>query len=274
MVIVVVGRIHDRLRRRIFAPLLLALGLGRRRYTGDPRLACAEEASRTTYGEASESILRSLGVHVPRRTIWIFVQELAPYVEQGTRSVPLHEENGAHLADGTYVPGWSRGRLHEVNIAVRQRASDHSVEVLGIQIGGPARAVLGPMPVDRLATDDALTYSTDGTAEWHSVCHVHFIRRLTALLVEEKGLMQMAEREAVARDLSGVLGHLGALVEKHQLDGNRAAVTDRVAATLAHWERWALTSNGEGYVRRGDTFGRVTEPPSSSPRSRIGAGGC
>jgi hypothetical protein len=78
MVIVVVGRVYDRRRRPTFAPLLLALGLGRRRYTRDLRLACAEEASRTTYGEASESILRSLGVHVPRRTIWSFVQELAP----------------------------------------------------------------------------------------------------------------------------------------------------------------------------------------------------
>jgi hypothetical protein len=234
MVVVVVGRIFDRLRRRTFAPLLLALGLGRRRYTRDLRLACAEEASRTTYGEASESILRSLGVHVPRRTIWSFVQELGPWVEQGTRSVPIVEREGAHLADGTYVRGWRKGRQHEVNIAVRQNAHDHSLEVTGIQIGGPARGVLGPGTVDRLVTDDALAYSAEGVARWHSLCHVHFVRRVTGLLAEERGLMSMEEREAVARDLSGVLAHLRASVELHRRDGNRAAVTDRVTATLVH----------------------------------------
>ncbi len=235
-VVVEVGRIYDRLRRRTFVPVLLALGLGRRHYTRDLRLACAEEASRTTYGEASESIQRSLGVIVPRRSIWNFVQELAPWVEQGTRSVPIREEEGAHLADGTYVRGWRRGRQHEVNVAVRQRASDHSVEVVGIQLGGPAGAVLGPEPIDRLVTDDAPAYSGEA-ARWHSLCHVHFLRRVTALLTEERGLMDTLEREGVVRDLAGVLAHLRASVARHQLDGNRVAVTDRVAATLAHLGR-------------------------------------
>jgi hypothetical protein len=249
-----VGRVYDRLHRRTFAPVLLALGLGRKRYTRDLRLACAEEASRTTYGEASESILRSLGVHVPRRTVWNFVQELAPYAEQGMRSVPIREEDGAHLADGTYVRGWRKGRQHEVNIAVRQRALDHSIEVVGIQIGGPAGAVLGPGAVDRLVTDDALAYSAD-SARWHSLCHVHFLRRVAGLLTEERGLMEMAEREAVVRELSGVLAHLRASVTKHSLDGNRVAVTDRIAATLVNLgrigtelERRGLRQTGR-YVR-------------------------
>lgn len=234
-ILVGVQRVRDRQQRRTFTPLLLALGLGRRRYTRDLRVACAEEASRTTYGEASESIQRSLGVRVPRRTIWNMVQELAPYVEQGARSVPVREEDGATLADGTYVRGWRKGRQHEVNIAVRQRASDHSIEVTGIQIGGPARGVLGPGTVDRLVTDDALAYSAEGVARWHSLCHVHFVRRVTALLAEERGLMSLEEREGIARDLTGVLAHLRASVELHRRDGNGAAVTDRVAATLAHF---------------------------------------
>lgn len=235
-VVLEVGRVYDRLHRRTFAPVLLALGMERRRYTRDLRLACAEEASRTSYGEASGSIERSLGVIVPRRSIWNFVQELAPWVEQGTRRVPIREEDGAHLADGTYVRGWRRGRQHEVNIAVRQRTSDHSVEVVGIQIGGPPRAVLGPNPIERLVTDDAPEYSGE-VAQWHSLCHVHFLRRVTTLLTEERGLMVVEEREAVVRELAGVLGHLRASVAKHQLDGNRTAVTDRVAATLADFGR-------------------------------------
>ncbi|MGI0156360.1 MAG: hypothetical protein ACREDE_09575, partial [Thermoplasmata archaeon] len=236
---------------RTFAPLLLALGLGRRRYTRDLRWACAEEASRTTYGEASESILQSLGVHLPRRTIWNFAQEIGPWVELGAKRVPLKEEEGAQLADGTYVRGWRRGRQHEVNLAVRQRASDHSVEVIGIQIGGPARAVLGSEMVERLTTDDALAYSAEGVARWHSLCHVHFVRRVTALLAEEKGLMAMAEREAVARALTGLLAHLRASVELHRRDGNRIAVTDRVASTLQEFGRIGGELERRGLLQAG-----------------------
>jgi hypothetical protein len=256
-----VQRVRDRLERRTFAPLLIALGLGRRRYTRDLRLACAEEASRTTYGEASDSLRRSLGVIVPRRTIWNFVMEFGPYLEQSLRSVPLEETEGAQLADGTYVRGQRKGRQHEVNIAVRQRAADHSIEVTGIPIGGPATAVLGPGPVERLTTDDALAYSAEGVARWHSLCHVHFLRRVTTLLSEEKGLMTLVDREEVVRELSGVLAHLRASVEAHSIDGNRVAVTDRVAATLrdlgrigGELERRGLLQAGR-YVRES---GRAT----------------
>ena len=258
--VVGVQRVRDRLQRRTFSPLLLALGLGRRRYTRDLRLTCAEEASRTTYGEASQSVQRALGVIVPRRSIWNFVQELGPYVEQSTRSVPIQETKDAHLADGTYVRGRRKGRQHEVHIAVRQRADDHSIEVTGIQIGGPASAVLGG-PVDRLTTDDALAYSVEGLARWHSLCHVHFLRRVTALLAEERGLMSMGERETLVRELSGVLAHLRASVEVHRLDGNGAAVTDRVAVTLDRFgtigrelEQRGLRQSGR-YVRES---GRAT----------------
>jgi hypothetical protein len=230
-VVVVVGRVYDRVRRRTFAPLLLALGLGRRRYTRDLRLACAEEASRTTYGEASESILRTLGVHVPRRTLWNFVQEIGPWIRQGMRRVPIHEENGAHLADGTFVHGRLRGRPHEVNIAVRQRASDHSVEVVGIQVDRPAVEVLGSNRIERLVTDDAPAYSTD-VARWHSLCHIHFLRRVTGLLNDERGRLGRGEREAILHELGGTLAHLRASVAKHSRDGNGAAVNDRIAATL------------------------------------------
>jgi hypothetical protein len=141
-----------------------------------------------------------------------------------------------------------------VNIAVRQRASDHSVEVVGIQIGGPAGAVLGPDPVERLVADDALAHSVDA-ARWHSLCHVHFLRRVTTLLVEERGLMGVADREAVVRELAGVLAHLRASVALRSINGNRVAVTDRIVTTLADLgrigtdlERRGLRQTGR-YVR-------------------------
>jgi hypothetical protein len=230
MVVVVITRIRDRLRRRTFSPLLHVLGLSRRRYSRDLRLACAEEATRTSYGEASESIQRSLNVRVPRRTIWNFVQEIAPWAEQGARSVPILETDGAHVADGTFVRSWWRGRPHEVNVAIRQRRSDHKVEVVGLRVGGAAGRVIGP-EVERLVTDGALAYSPRPEV-WHQLCHVHFLRHLTDLLRDERGLMPPAEREALVRELGGVLAHLRASVAKHSVDGNRVAVGLRIEATL------------------------------------------
>ena len=73
MVMVAITRFPDRLRNRTVSPLLLALELARRRYTRDLRLACAEKATRTSYGEVSEGIQRTLNVRITRRTIWNFV---------------------------------------------------------------------------------------------------------------------------------------------------------------------------------------------------------
>jgi hypothetical protein len=226
-----VGRVYDRLRRRTFTPLLVALGLRRRRYALDLRLACAEEASRTTYGEASESIHRTLSLRVPRRTIWHFVKELNPWMEAGLRNVPLLEVEGCHAADGTFVRGWRRGGQHEVNVAVRQRGYDHKVELVAVQVDRSPAEVLPSGEVERLVTDDASAYSVD-LARWHQLCHLHFLRRVQALLTDERGLMETAEREAVLRDLGGQLAHLRASVAKHRVDGDKVAIGLRVEETL------------------------------------------
>ena len=282
-ILFVVGRIYDRLRRRTFAPILMAMGLRRRRYALDLRLACAEEASRTTYGEASESIHRTLCLWVPRRTIWHFVKELDPWIEVGLRNVPLLEVEGCHAADGTFVRGWRRGAQHEVNVAVRQRAYDHKVELVAVQVNRPPTEVLDTEEVERLVTDDALAYSVD-LARWHQLCHLHFLRRVQGLLTEERGLMEMAEREAVLRDLGALLGHLRASVEKHRVDGDKVAITYRVEETLRQFGAIATELEGRGlrqtarYVRE---RGRATVvfaelaghggwmPPTSNSVERI-----
>ena len=235
----VVGRIYDRLRRRTFTPILMAMGLRRRRYALDLRLACAEEASRTTYGEAAESIHRSLSLWVPRRTIWHFVKELDPWIGAGLRNVPLLGVEGCHAADGTFVRGWKRGTQHEVNVAVRQRAYDHKVELVAVQVDHSPAEVLPAVPLERLVTDDALAYSVD-LARWHQLCHLHFLRRVQALLTEERGLMEVAEREAVLRHLGALLGHLRASVEKHRVDGDKVAITYRIEETLRQFGAIAI----------------------------------
>lgn len=244
-VVIEVTRVYDRLRQRTFAPLLQALRLGRRRYTHDLRMTCAEEATRTSYGDASEAIQRALNLIVPRRTIWNFVQELAPWVRLGVRRVPLPDTDEPIVTDSTFVRGWRRGQQHEVSVALRQREEDHKVEVTATSVDGPPRAVLGAGTVPRLVTDDALVYSI-ADARWHQLCHVHFLRRVRELLTEEKGLMELREREAVLQELAGTLAHLRASVAKHSVSGNRVAITYRIETTLRRFGEIGALLEGRG----------------------------
>ncbi len=79
---------HDRLDRHIFSPLLAALGLAKRRDTPELRIAVAEMATRTRFGETSEALERSVGLRVPRRTIWDFLQEI-DVVHQSPHTTPV-----------------------------------------------------------------------------------------------------------------------------------------------------------------------------------------
>lgn len=244
-VMIEVGRVYDRLRNRTFSPLLMALRLGKRRYTHDLRLTCAEEATRTSYGEASEAIQRSLNLIVPRRTIWNFVQELASWVRLGMRRVPLAETESATVTDSTFVRGWRRGLQHEVSVAIRQRASDHRLEMMAAAVDAPPRSVLGSEGMDRLVTDDASVYSVT-EARWHQLCHLHFLRRMRELLTEEKGLIDLGERMAVLEELVGLLAHLRASVAKHTVDHDRVAITYRVEATLRRFGEIGHRLEGRG----------------------------
>ena len=134
------------------------------------------------------------------------------------------------MADGTYVRSWWHGRPHEVNVSIHQRGSDHKVEVVAVRVVGTAGRVIGP-EVARLVTDGALAYSPAPTV-WHQLCHVHFLRHVTDLLVSEAGLMDTPDRKAVVRELGGVLGRLRASVAKQGVEGNSVAIAHRIEATL------------------------------------------
>lgn len=99
--------------------------------------------------------------------------------------------------------------------------------------------------VEHLVTDDAPAYTVD-LAQWHQLCQVRFLRHVRSLLTDERGLMTIPEMETVLRELGGVLDHLRASVEKHRVDGNKVAITDRTEATL----RW-LGEIGTELERRG-----------------------
>lgn len=226
-----VRRVRDRLHGGTFTPLLVALGLGKKRYTPEVRLAAAELATRTSYGEASEALERDLGLRVPRRTIWNFLQEIAVGVERTLRSpsTPPPVEHSIHEADSTFVKS-QRGRAAQeaVHVAITMDP-DHHVHLAEVKVNGPSTSALEGQRVEHLVTDDdfgLMAYP----ARVHQLCHVHFVRRLGELLQEEG--VGLLEREEFLGPVRGLLAHLRSSVEVHRLRGECWAITERVRQSL------------------------------------------
>ncbi len=228
-----IQRLLDRVSRVTWSPLLLALGIGKKRYTRELRLAAAELATRTSYEEASQALVRTLGFRIPRRTIWNFVQEIAGVVKGVLRRAPPpspeRHQGLTHLADSTFVRGRRRRQQHEIEVGIRQ-GQDHRLELVDVRVGGPPGASLAGEEVHRLTTDDAPGLRAFGAAH-QQLCHVHFVRHLADLLGEEG--VSLPQREGILAPVRGLLAHLRNSVEAHRHEGNGAAVTLRVQATLA-----------------------------------------
>ena len=228
-------RVHDRLHRHTFSPLLAALGLGKRRYTPELRLAAAEMATRTSFGDASEALERTVGLRVPRRTIWDFLQEIALEVKRALHapSTPPPAERSVHEADSTFVKSQrQRGAQASVHVAITMDPNHH-VHLAEVAVGGPPASVLERLPVTHLVTDDDAGLMAHPT-EFHQLCHVHFVRLLGGLLQEEG--VGLLDREAILAPIRGLLAHLRNSVEYHRLRGEWWAITDRVRSTLSELE--------------------------------------
>lgn len=228
-------RVHDRLDRHTFSPLLAALGLGKRRYTPELRLAAAEMATRTSFGEASEALERTIGLRVPRRTIWDFLQEIATEVKAALHapSTPPPVERSVHEADSTFVKSQrGRGAQDPVHVAITMDPNHHA-HLAEVRVGGPPASVLEGLPVTHLVTDNDVGLMAH-PAEHHQLCHVHFVRLLGGLLQEEG--VDLLEREAVLAPVRGLLAHLRSSVEHHRLRAEWWAITDRVRSTLTDLE--------------------------------------
>lgn len=213
----------------------MALGIGKKRYTPEVRLAAAELATRTSYGEASEALERDLGLRIPRRTVWNFLQEIAVGVERTLRSPSTSPPvaHSVHEADSTFVKS-QRGRKAQeaVHVAITLDP-DHHVHLAEVRINGPSTSALEGQPVEHLVTDDDLGLMAYPVRA-HQLCHLHFLRRLGELLQEEG--VGFFEREELLGPVRGLLAHLRNSVALHRRRGEWWAITERVRRTLEELE--------------------------------------
>lgn len=267
-VLLPVQRVWDRLEEKAWSPLLSGLHLGRRKYSPELRLYCAEEATRTSYGEAQQAIWRNHGVHVPRRTIWSFVQELAARVESIHRAMMPRVANGVHQADSTLVPSQGGGvtprgtdrTFRSVHASIVQDPEDHRIQVAQVEVDGLPRRVLEGLSVERLVTDDDAAFTVLEVPH-HQLCIQHFRRYVSFSLYKEGRYGEHArvtqrERDRWVKVLAEIMGHLKNSVMAHSRDRNWAALEHRVRETLSSLEIVADQLDERGY-RRAATFIRT-----------------
>jgi hypothetical protein len=71
---------------RTASPILDVLDVNRRKYSRDVRMKLAEFASKMSYNDSSLEFETATGIHVPKRTIHSFVQEVAPALLEANKT--------------------------------------------------------------------------------------------------------------------------------------------------------------------------------------------
>jgi hypothetical protein len=87
MIMFRVERVDRRTDGRVYSPILEALDGKQRKYSRDVRMKCVEFASKMSYGDASTELETAKGIHVPKRTIYSFLQQIAPRLLELNRAL-------------------------------------------------------------------------------------------------------------------------------------------------------------------------------------------
>jgi hypothetical protein len=96
-------------------PILKALDAKRRKYSRGVRMRLAEFASKMSYGDACLEYEAATGVHVPKRTIHSFVQEIAPRLLEAGKMAAKAE---IVIGDSTKVRAQASRKMNNVRVLI------------------------------------------------------------------------------------------------------------------------------------------------------------
>lgn len=241
-----VQRLIDRLRECTVSPFLDALDIRGKRYTNDLRLACAEEATRTSYREAEQSVQSTTGIRVPARTIWNFVQDLARVAERVHKATLPRKDDKPHVPDSTEVRSQKRWGHHQVHVDIVQDPRTHAVELRNVKVNGPAKGVFEGKRVNTIVSDDDPSLRS-AAATYKQLCHRHFPKRVGFLLWQDK--VPREERRTWLNRLGAILGTLRNSVAKNTRSGNVKRLRQRIRTTLDELRRLAKDLETAGYAQ-------------------------
>ncbi len=210
------------------SPILDAFHIRNQKYTRDVRMLCVDMASKMSYNDASEEIKRTNKIHVPKRTIHSFVQEIGPKLKKVNSMITAGEEKPKIImGDGTEVRS-----IYKMPNEVRVIIGADQRSLFDVRVNVPWDLMYRPDGNYVLVSDDerSLVDGLQSNAELVQLDLVHAIRQSMFKLWGEG--MSKAQRDHISSELNRILFTLVNSVKKHMKDGNVEALDDRIKAAM------------------------------------------
>ena len=233
-----VKRVISKIDNSVSSPILEALDVKRRKYSRDVRMKLAEFASKMTYQDASLEFETATGVHVPKRTILSFVQEIAPPLLEANK---MTIELGIVMGDTTKVRAQSNGEMNEVHVLL---SDGGQLLHLGVNSEWPSSEA------GVLVSDNEPGLTNAVNAERRQLCILHALKYLLFTLWGEG--MGRDDRVEVEKAVKQTLFTLVYSTKKHLKDGDKEQLKARIDATLRE-----LYEIADGLEERGHTRASV-----------------
>jgi len=237
-----VKRVRRRKNGRTSSPILDALDVRRRKYTRDVRMKLAEFASKMSYNDSSLEFETATGVHVPKRTIHCFVQEVAPSLLEANKTA---DEPKTVLGDSTEVRGLESREMNNVHVLL---SDGGQLLHLGVNSDWPN------VEADTLISDNEPGLINAVKTERRQLGILHALKYLLFTLWGEG--MSKDERMEVDRAAKQTLFTLVNSTKKHRRDRDKKRLKKRIDKTLRGLHGIADELEDRGYIKASSFINR------------------
>jgi hypothetical protein len=234
----VIRRIDDTVR----SPILEALDVKRRRYSRDIRMRLAEFASKMSYGDASTEYETATGIHVPKRTIHGFVQQIAPRLLSANRTAAKAE---LVMGDSTKVRAQTSREMNNVRVLISGEGRMLALEV---------NEKWPKAEAEVLVSDGEPGLIDAVKAERRQLCIIHAIKYLLFTLWREG--MSPEERHEADEAVRHALFPLVYSARRHLEDEDGEKLRARIDGTLEELREVARGLRARGYPKAAEFLER------------------
>lgn len=233
-----VQRIRNRKNSTVTSPILEQLDLKRRKYSREVRMKLADFASKMSYQDASIEFQEATGIHVPKRTIHSFVQEIAPQLHAANCKANQTNQLGIVQGDSTQVRALIGKEMNNVHILL---SNSGKLLHLNVNEDWPKTTAEG------LISDNEPGLTNAVKSRRLQLCILHALKYLLFTLWGER--MSKDDRDQVKASAKQTLFTLVNSTKKHLIDKDTTRLKDRIDQT--HQELYAMAAQLEqrGYPK-------------------------
>ena len=224
----------------ITCPIIECLDVKRRKYSKDLRMELAEYASKMSYQDASLEFETATGIHVPKRTIHRFVQEIAPKLLKANN--PENQPEGkteSLMGDSTEVRALASREMNMVHVLI----SPDSGQLLHLEVNKDWPSC----KTETLISDKEPALTNAVNAKNLQLCILHAIKYLLFTLWGEG--MTKDDRVKVKTAIKEALFTLVNSTNKHLKDKDYRSLQERIDKTLKTLNEIAGELEKDGYIR-------------------------